>query len=308
MRRKTRYLILAAEAVALMAFAAGGGAWSVETAAFPFAQIASVLRKLSLGGRMGNGLAMVLLAASAGLPLLFLQSRKAGRAERVLLAVTAGVIAYVLYSLADPARMLARFPQADGKALPLIRSVYGITAWSFLACCVVLHLPRLLQKGKLSGLYLYSRRMLCVLAAAFTAVLAASCFASLLNDWQAAAGPADRLLAVVRFATSSLPFVMDLAGCLKSLDTVDALLADQRQEAALAAERLSGLCCRMLAWISGAEAGLNVLQLILAPSLSNVSVVLNLPVLSLAFVPGILLLARFIAENGRLAAENESFI
>ena len=102
MSKKT--ILLGLAAVALVLFISTGilGAEnSVAALCLPFTWTAEGLRKLSLSGSLGNGVAIALLVVLGLLPLV-LKWKKSWGPEDVLLVFTSIAIWYTLYVLINP--------------------------------------------------------------------------------------------------------------------------------------------------------------------------------------------------------------
>lgn len=308
MKRKTFFLLLAAEMVLLAALVLLSG--FVPTVfssllAFPFEQLGAALRLLSLRGGLYSGLAMALWAAAVLLPLLPVLARFGERTrlwEHLALVLTAVVLGDALFRFANPA--------AWGTSEPSIRIVInamlGGTVWSLLICWAVLRLLRRLRAG--GEVYGYLRALLYGLCILFAGGMAVSGAGELSRALTGEPGAADIVFAVISCAAAALPYGMDIAVTFSGISLLERLLAGERGEATACAEALSRRCCLALGAVTAVTAGMNVLQIAFAARLSRVNVEVQLPLISLAFVLGALVLARLIAENGRLSDENDSFI
>ena len=85
-------------------------------------------------------------------------------------------------------------------------------------------------------------------------------------------------------------------------------MSDDKTDTVQRADALSRRCCLALGITAVSTVILNVVQLLLSNWLSNISVSVDIPFISLAFVLLILLLSRLIAENRRLRDDNDLFI
>ena len=314
MKRKTLYLFLAAEGAALIALAFFADSFSTlfsSLLAFPFEQIGSLLGALSLKGRVGNGLALAVLAGISAIPLLFALKCGKGRektGEKFALLLTAIALALTLWCMADPSRISAAVPGMGKEALPVLKAVLGGTVWSMMICCAVLRLLRLFKAGGREQLYSYLRYLLYALCAMFVGAAAFSLTEELLSNLRETQLALDGLFAVLRFLAGALPYALDVAVTLAALTLLEALLGEDGEKTDTAAQKLSGLCCLSLAVTTVSAALLNVLQVALSKHLSGVAASVTIPIVSLAFVLGALLLSRLLIENRRLRDENNAFI
>ena len=308
MKRKAFLLLLAVETVLLGALVLlSGFAPTIFSSltAFPFEQVGAVLRWLSLKGGAYNGLALMLWAAAVLLPVLPVLAHFGERArlwEHLTLALTAAFLGDALFRFANPA--------AWGTSEPSIRIVMnamlGGTVWSLLICWAVLRLLRRLRAG--GEVYGYLRALLYGLCVLFVGAMSVSGAGELARVLTGESGVADSTFAVLSCVAAALPYGMDTAVTLSGISLLERLLAGDRAEATVCAETLSRRCCLALGVVTAVTAGMNILQVALAARLSQVNVEVQLPLISLTFALGALVLARLIAENGRLSDENDSFI
>lgn len=314
MKRKSFLALMGAVFVALGAlvlFARNMPAIFSSLLAFPFEQLGAGLRILSLSGRMGNGLALALCVSVSLLPTVFafcLKSEKAYRGEKIALCCLSAVLFIVLLGMANPSRLLSEFPFVTEEFLPVVKGVMGCTVWSFVVLWLMLRLVRLFRGGDMTKLFGYLRVVLYALCLIFVSAITLSCGSTLLSDLSAKQQSMDGMLAVFRFVASALPYVLDIGITLSLLTLLDAFIAKNGDDTARYAESLSRRCCLALGITAAATAALNVIQLLLSRSLSDISVNVNIPVVSLAFILLVLLLSRLITENRRLQRDNDLFI
>lgn len=314
MNKKVLYGVLAAEAALLCALSWAAESltgWFSTALAFPFEQLGAGLAALSRLGAWGNGAAVALWLGLSVAPLAAFSGvwkERRARAEAVALVALAAVLAAGLYLLANPALLLRRFPAADERLLPMAKALIGGAIWSVAALFAVLRLLRLFLAGNRERLLGYARLLLEGLCLLFVAAVCLPLFQELLAQLRAAQAGADGLLAILRFAVAALPYGLDLAIALAGLDLLEALTQGGGEQAVSAGKRLSRLCCAALAAAMVACAGLNLLQLALAPWLSDIDLTVRLPLPSLAFALAALLLSRLLEENKRLQEDNELFI
>lgn len=308
MKRKAFFLLLIVETLLLGALVLLSGLVPTvfsSLLAFPFEQLGAVLRLLSLRGGVYNGFAMALWMASVLLPLLPVLAHLGERArlwEHLTLALTAAVLGDALFRFANPAAWGVPEPAMHA----VMNAILGGTVWSLLICWAVLRLLRHLRSG--GEVYGCLRALLYGLCALFVGTMAVSGAGELARVLTGEPRSLDIAFAVLSCAAAALPYGMDTAVTLSGVSLLERLLAGERAEATACAEALSRRCCLALGAVTAATAGMNVLQVVFAAKLPRVNVEVQLPLISLAFVLGALVLARLIAENGRLSDENDSFI
>lgn len=293
-----------------------GGAF--EVMAFPFAQIGRGLRALSLTGGAGNVLAVLLYAALCLLPvaaLLVLRKRRGFCREDSLLALLSILLFAVLYYMVNPGLVPAPRGLMDGDAY---KSLFGGGVYALLLSYGVLRLLRRFAESDRGRLQQYLIRLLEVLAVVFIYLAFGACFSEFLTalaDLQAGnRGNEGALMAsygflFLRWLAAALPYVLDALVTLAALDLVEAMEVDRYAPAVTAAaEKLSRLCVGSLAATVLVTVGLNLLQLLFLGALYTLHVTVYLPVFSIAFVLGVLLLVQFIGENRQLKEDNDLFI
>lgn len=314
MKRKSFLLLLGAVFAALMILALipeGLPSLFSSVMAFPFEPLGAALRALSLAGDLGNGLAFALYAVLSllpALPVLRHWGERAFRGENLVLCGVSAALFLTLPGMANPTGLLSAFPLLTAEFLPVIKGILGCTVWSFLVLWLVLRLVRLFRAGDTGKLSAYLRRALYALCLLFDAVIALSCGSTLAAELSAVQQSMDGVMAVLRFAASALPYALDIGVTFSLLSLLDAYLARQEEDIARYAALLSRRCCLALGLTAASTAALNVIQLLLSRSLSSISVQVDLPIVSLAFLLLLLLLSRLIAENRRLQQDNDLFI
>lgn len=311
MKRKALVLCLALEAAALLALTALSNllpAAFTAAAAFPFEQVGLLLAKLSAPGGAWNGLAVALLVLIAALPLIAVL-RHLNERERLWEHLALLALSLLLLCLIP--RMAQPRPLSGvdlGQSLEVDRAAMGLTIYSCIVCWGVLRLLRLFRAADEGQLYGYLRAMLCVLCALFVGAIVLEPVKALIQAVSGAEGALDGLVSVIKCVCDALPYALDIVVMFAGLAMLERLLAGEREAARETASRLSRRCCAALGLDVAVSAGWNVLQLALARHTNSVSVSVSIPLVSLVLVLLALLLSRLVAENGRLADENEAFI
>jgi len=314
MKRKSFIILMGvvfAALMALMLFVDGLPTLFSSVMAFPFEQLGVALRALALIGNIGNGFALALAIALSLLPTLSVLRHKGEKEylwENIVLCCISIVVFITLFSMANPSKLLSVFPYFTSEALPGVKGVLGCTAWSFIVLWIILRLVRMFRSGDTNKLLYYLRVALHALCILFVAVIAISCGSTLLGSLSAAQKGMDNLMAVIRFIASSLPYVFDIGITLSLLTLMDAYIDKNEEDTVSLADLLSKRCCLALGITAASTAILNVLQLLLSRFLTNISVNVEIPVVSLAFILLILILSRLIVENRKLQSDNDLFI
>lgn len=315
MKRKIIYIMLAFELVVLSLlnlFSDVFPSTFSSLLAFPFEQVGFLLRKLSLSGSIGNGIALVIWVITCLLPLVPVLPHlreKDRRLEHGTLALMSILLFSVLHYMINPGKLITLVPLATIETLPALKAILGITVWSVVVCYIIFRLLRLFKNSDKQSLFIYLKNLLYALCFLFVGVIALSCVGTLIAEQQNNTYSKDAFMTFCRFIVTTLPYVLELLVTLTALNLLDELLIDSHSEKVVeAAKRLSSLCCLSLSAIAVAEVVLNLLQLVMAKSLSNLNVVADIPLMNLAFVLVALLLARLLIENKKLADDNDMFI
>lgn len=314
MKRKSFIVLMGAVFVALMAlvlFVDGLPTVFSSVMAFPFEQIGAGLRALALTGNFGNGFALALCIALSFLPILSVLRHRGEKdylSENIVLCCMSIAVFITLFSMANPSKLLSAYPYFTGEALPVVKRLMGCTVWSVIILWIILRLVRLFRGGDTKKLLCYLRVALHALCILFVAVIAISCGSTLLDGLSATQKSIDNVMAITRFIASSLPYIFVIGITLSLLTLLDAYIEKNEEDTVRHADLLSKRCCLALGVTAASATILNVLQLLLSRFLSNVSVNVEIPVVSLTFILLILILSRLIVENWKLQSDNDLFI
>lgn len=314
MKRKTFIVLMAAVFGALLLlvmFVKGLPAIFSSVLAFPFEPLGEGLRALALTGKVGNGTAIVLCVALSLLPALSAlrnMGKKGFLGENIVLCCISVIVFLTLYGMANPSLLLSLFPYIPQEFLPVVKGIIGGTVWSFIVLWAVLRLTRMFRTGDTRKLLGYLRAALHVLCLLFVSAIAVSCGSTLLNNLTSGQGRMDGIIAVLRFLAASLPYVLDIVITLSLLTLLDAYIAGNEEDTVQCAGSLSRRCCLALGLTAASTAVLNGVQLIACHFLTDISVNVDIPVVSLAFILLILILSRLVVENRMLQSDNDLFI
>lgn len=312
MKRKSFRILLGAVFAAIMALvllADGFPTAFSSLMAFPLEQVGAALRALALTGRAGNGLAWTLCVALALLPILFaLWGRKKYPGEIIVAACMSVAVLLALIGMANPSKLLSAFAQFGEEALPTVKGGVGCAVWSLAILWAIVRSVRRFREGDTDRLLRYLRIALRALCILFVAVIAISCGSTLLHGVSAAENSADRWMAAARFLVSALPYLFDIGITLSLLALLEAYVEKNEEATVRYADALSKRCCWALGVTAATGAAWNLLQLLLSRFLSDISIHVEIPVVSLVFSLLLLILSRLIVENRKLQNDNDLFI
>ena len=314
MKRKTLIRVLIAEGILLAALSLL--TLMIPTLfssflSFPLEQIALGMRALSLSGIAGNGIAMLLIALFALIPLFFALRYPGGRdtlAERIALFVLALMLPVALYGILNPGMFYGKIPGGIESYERALRVFLSLSVWTGLILFIVLRLIRLFRNGNREQLFRYLRNILCALCVYFTAQLVINLFISILTPAGSEVTTAGFIHGLLSPITVIVPLLLDILVALRMLALLETAATEKQEGLTDDAARLSRLSCMSLAITSGLTALLYIAQILLLPQLSNVSTEVRLPITDLFFVLVILLLSRLLIENKQLRDDNSLFI
>lgn len=336
MKKRLLYSLLIAEAALCAAAAllisppdAGGLAAVMQ---FPFSELGSLLRAMSLSGAAGNAFAFAAYIIISLIPAAFLLVKlvkKRAKAEDVLLAVMSGYLFYLMYMMVNPGSMgnVGMGSESFGKAV--LSGVF----WSMLIGWLVLKLLRFV-KGKDTKSILNMLGILFALAAAVAVFSAAYIgVAGLKADIEAVkagnTGVSDPMFSgymmegmdvsgdlmptiaflVFRFLASLIPVAADILILLSAKRLAQRLKEDRySNEVVGISEKLARLCKYAVVIIVLSSIALNLIQLLAAASLRTMNFISNIPLGSVILALIMLLLSRYFTESRKLKQENEMFV
>lgn len=292
--------------------------------AFPFEQMGYGLSILSKTGSVGNGIAVAVWIGVSAIPAMIALRYKKGKEtlpERVALYVLSATILLALYGLVNPQLFHAGLPGMPDLQLSrsglseglseysrVIRAIFGACIWAVAVLYLILRLIRLFRLGNKAQLLMYLRRILYVLCVLFTGAAAISITNGGIALMDTAQTSADTGFGVFRLLAGLIPYGFDLIIILRAAELID-IAGDETQDGIVeAAGRVSSICCFALAVTTALTVVSNLMQIVLMRWLSNVSVTVEIPVISIAFTVMILLFSRLLMENKRLRDDNSLFI
>lgn len=284
--------------------------------AFPFQQLGLGLRTLSLAGKNGNLLAIIIYTAFCLVPavvLFLMRRRRRLYPEGALLAALSIVLFIVLYFAINPGLMPPSVAiMASSTAL------LGSVAYSVLSAYIVLRVLRSFFAARTSQkLQEYLSILLYILNALFVFMVFGAYFSNLVDSFAALRAAntdglglgASYLFLFLQYVVNALPYALNILVVFAVLDLLQAQTADSYSAGAvMAAEKLSRLCGLTL--VAGVVSNLafNLLQLLFLKTLRVVNSVVQVPLFSIIFVLATLLLAQYIKESKQIKEDNSMFI
>lgn len=322
MSRRVLVTILLVEAIVCLIFAilvsSIGGAFSIVMA-FPFEQIGLGLRTLSLSGRAGNAVAIVLYIVICLVPcaILFTLHRKNRlHMEDGLLLVLSILLFVVLYQMINPG--LINFAYIAEVGLPIAKAVLGSTVYSIIFSYLILRILRLFFSRDTKDLQRYMIILLAFVNVLFVYLIFGVGVNGLIDSFktlrESNAGNehllgASYVFLILQFVVDYVPYVLNIMVVFAGISLLHGLSSDRYSAETIdSAEHLAKVCRISLVITLLTNMAFNILQLIFSKILLNINSHVQIPLFSIAFVLAVLLFSRFIAENKALKDDNDSII
>lgn len=286
---------------------------------FPFEQIGMGLRWLSLQGGLQNVIAIVLYIVLCLSPLLVflpLRKKKAVRIEDSLMAVLSLLLFYVIYMMINPS--LIPLPGALGLGADMAKALLGGTVYSVIVTYLALRIMRFFFHSKTKNLHRYMVILLSLTAILFIISIFGvglnDVFAQIKGMKAANIGTENGLktsyfFAAIKFVIDSIPSFISILVIFFGITFINELSADPYSEDTIrTSEKLSRVCKLGLIITVCSNTAFNLLQLIFMRNLRNINSFIQIPLFSVIFVLGVLILSRILLTNKALKDENDSII
>lgn len=300
--------------------------------AFPWEQIGFLLRKLSLSGAAGNGVAWGLFAAIGGCPLLclgLLVARRKGCRADLLLAVLSLTLFSGLWFLTNPSYLEAYLFPAGLEEIG--RCAFALAIDSVLLCWLLLRFlgnsGRMGKKSLLRSLEM----MLGIYAALDGAAVLFRGGTELTAGWkeigvsvsenmewmlkpgidimEGRSVGLSRCFLVLQIICRYLPECLELVICVAAILFLHSCEQNSFQEDSLRqVKRLKKISACGLGAVLGTNVCVNLLQLVFARYIYSSSYTLVFPIKQIILMLGVLMLSRFWLESKKLKDDNKLFI
>ncbi len=322
MKRKRFYAALIGEALICVLLCIWGGRPSgtfTSMVTVPFEQIGTMLRFLSLSGKIGNMAALALYAALCLLPvgyLLVLYRKKNGHAEDGLLVLLSAVLFAVLYWMINPADIAKHF--SAGELVGAYKALLGVSVYSIAAGYLFLRALRLFSAGDTEHMLQYLKMLLGAAAVVFVFGIFGSGFMGLIGAFEKlAAGNTEggqalflsNIFLVLQYCVGMLPnlfalLLLSLASRLADVFGQDPYSA----EVVTFAQRIGQVCKAAVISILLSQIVINVLQLLLGDLVRSSNYTFSLPLVSVILMLVAMLFAKHFERTRALKADNDSII
>lgn len=313
MKHKAYLAVLGAVAV----ISAGFAIWAdssllISLFSFPFAQLGSALRTLSLSGVPGNLLAWAIYLTAAAIPaVVWLRLQEKCPAD-LLLVVLTPVLLVVLYKMVNPfGSLYAQSPAL----LDIYKAQFGAVVYVILLGWMVLRVLYRFRSADQQTLYYWLGLFAKLLGAVFVVSAFGGCFSELLagiSNLKAGNTNSGSLTMTYVFLglqclVDAAPLLMDTVAVLLALELLEAMRADRDDQGALA-RKLSDWCGLTLTVTTIGGMGFHLLQMVCMDRLRDLRSSVVFPVMSIGFLLVCMAAARLIGENKALRDENDLYI
>ena len=308
---KKKLLLCSAAAALLAVLALLLPEHSILVIALPFQWAGKGLRLLSLSGKAGNVLAILLYLFIGLLPMLLAVKQK-WSIENWLLPASCGILMYVLYYMINPG--LRPLPlQNDVGSLILSGCFYSLLlSWG------VIRLLRYSDTMEASAIHRALRIFLwiclgeCIWIGALSGIRRLT--SSLVNLSAQNTMPGlslfpTQLMMILAFCVTAAEYLLDAWAIYLAISLLHRIEVDPYgEECCAAAARAVRFCRCALIAIVLSHTVLNLLNMFLAPFILHLDASFRLPILSMAIIFAILALSRLLNQGRLLKEDNDLFI
>lgn len=300
---------------------------------FPFEQIGSILRTLSLSGDVQNLFAIVLYILFCSSPILYLiyrRSKKRHASEDYILIFISFCLFCSIYLCINPGYI----SEVTGLSFLTEQQLYtalGSTLWSVIICYILFRTLKGIERKEAPDLLIIIRYIVTAITILTVLDIFGNDVFSLIADIQktAAGNTMDSFLTdiysddvlsgyslnatyawlVIKYVLDCIPSLLLLRILFFSQKTIRMLQADSFSETAISELHKLGIRCRNVVIAIGLlTVAENVIQLLFSQYLLTAHYQVTIPVYTLLFVFIILLLSKKFSESREYKLDNDSFI
>lgn len=286
--------------------------------AFPFVQLAGILRWMSLTSSLGNVIALVIYGFVCSVPSMILLRKRFKNTlhrEDLLLALLSCLLFVSFYFMINPGYMVGRIvPEGMGDfGSFMLGSVIYIT----LSCYVILRFIRRFNGGEEKLLDCLARIMeisLVILIIAICWMIPSETLLEfeLLRQSNTMTGMDFGLtdtFIILRALVGSILLVFDIWILWVGLELIEHLKVDRFNESISSIfKRIEQICMKSIVTYVLATVSINVLQLMVAKDLLVSDFNIEIPMTQLMIVLITMLLSRYFAESRKIKEENDLFV
>jgi hypothetical protein len=287
--------------------------------AFPFEQLGTGLRTISLSGTTGNYISIVIYLIICLLPSAYLVYRLLKRRSHIedwLLALLSMVLFWVIYVMINPVDITRHFGSSE--ILDTSKAFLGVVVYSIAAGYLVLRIMRSFTYSSSDSILKYLKLLLAVICVVLVYGIFGSGLMKLISAFgqlsssNTGAGQGLGLsyaFLILQYLVSILPLALEIIIIYAGLKLIEAFKKDPYgQDVVTSAQKISDICRRSVVLIMLTQICVNVLQLILGSSVRSSHYTLSIPLMSVVLVLIVMLSANYFEQARQLKNDNDMFI
>lgn len=287
--------------------------------AFPYRQVSTLLRFISLSGSVGNAAALFLYGLICLVPLIYLAIRAVkhrARAEDGLLLLLSPLLFAVIYLMINPTDAARHFGAFN--ILSATDAFMGVLVDSVIVGYIILRLLRHILNSGISYIFAYLNVLLTALSILLTYGIFGSGLSALIASYgQLNAGNTDPavnlsisyLFLILQFIVEMLPLLLAIVLIFYGFSFIRTLRQDPYDTCiAILAGKISRLCRCSVITVMISQIGVNVLQFILSSQIHSNHYTLSIPLLSVILMLTAMVLASYFEKARQLKEDNDMFI
>ena len=299
---------------------------------FPFAQIGSMLRQLSLSGMSGNVYAIIIFILIGIIPLIFLSInlfKKRFEIEDSMLVAISVLIFVTIYYMINPTSLGNLFI-LDGMA-QYGEMMLGITVYSILVGYFVFRFIRIISSSETSVLLKYAKIFFFIISIVLVYTIFGSQVNNLVSDINSVTSgntssgimPSilnentlnnnsvlfTNIFLVLFYIINQIPVLLDILIVFITINLIDELMIDRYSDGVIIAANKLASMCKISIMVSMLTCMfVNIIQLIFSRYLLKLNVTTFIPLISIALVLIVLLLAKYFAQSNKLKHDIDLFV
>lgn len=281
---------------------------------FPFEQISSFLRYLSLSSSFGNILSLILYIIICFSPWIYFLKKKnrTYNLENILMIVLPFILLFIIYQMINPNDLFLH------NVISMNNAILGILVYSTIFSFLILKSLRGIQEKNPNKLLNYLSIILFVVNiilviqifyAGLITVRQAIIAMESTNSLNNGLFRINQCFIFIRFILDNLPYMLNIIVILFGTKVLQTIQLDGYSSKTIEnAQQLSKLCKKFLYIILFSNIGFQFIQLLFGKSLFNVNSEFDFPIFSILLILVCILVVNLIKENKELKEENDRFI
>ncbi len=321
MNKRTIYIILLIESITCIILSIIGYPMNngiLNMAAFPFEQIGSALRDMSLSGQTGNIIANIIYIVICTIPILYLAYKtikKKNSYKDIILLLLVPVLFWVLYLSVNPT-YASKYYVLDYQ---MMKYAYGLTIYTMIFGYIVIDYITRSKRDNISKIL----NAIKVLIAILSMLLVLTAFGSELGALktsmitikdgntllQSGELTMTYVMTIIKYIVDILPYLMTIYLLIVILDIIDCATKE------IYSEVISNLIGKAriiskysVVLIIYSQIIVNIIQLIFGSNIKDSNYIMSIPIIQIMIFLGVMLLAHLYSEVKKIKEENDMFI